>query len=98
MFKLNQIQTDIRREINEETKDDKIHGNRNIYIKNNKSKKPFVDEVNEEESNGNRKRNNDKRYLTISGIKIKKNNSIEVNAEKESILENKRGLFIDKTK
>ncbi len=87
MFKLNQIQTDIRRELKEETKDDKVHSKRDIYIKNNKSKKPYVDEANNKAN---------KNSLTIEAVKY--NEVFQVDANKEISIESKKGLFIDKTK
>lgn len=88
MFKLNQIQTDIRRELQEETKEDKVHSKRDIYIKNNKAKKPYVDEININ--------NKYKESLTIDAVKYKE--EFQVDANKDLIIENKKGFFIDKTK
>jgi hypothetical protein len=94
MFKLNQIQMDIRRKLSEETKDDKVHKKENTNVNNNKSTKPFVDEAEVET-----KEKKNKRFLTING---EKHNSkyIEVKVEKnqESIGELSSGMFIDKMK
>lgn len=94
MFKLNQIQMDIRRKLEEETKDDIVHKKEDSIVKNNKSNKPFVDEIEVEES-----KNKKRRYLTIDGEKNKDNN-LEVSGvrSKQTVGEKASGLFIDKIK
>lgn len=94
MFKLNQIQMDIRGKLSEETKDDKVHKKDNTKVNNNKSTKPFVDEAEVET-----KEKKNKRFLTINGEKHS-GKYIEVKVEKsqENIGELSSGMFIDKMK
>ena len=94
MFKLNQIQMDIRRKFSEETKDDKVHKKDGTTVKNNKSDKPFVDEIQVDE-----KKNQSKRYLTISAEKVDSNvQKITVVKSQEAIVDRSSGMFIDKIK
>ena len=73
-FRLNKIDTDIRRKLAEETKDDKVHRKQKISI-DNKMKKPFVEHKTEDEQ-----KEKEKKFLTIEGIKYEKK-IIEVKAE-----------------
>ncbi|ETI88177.1 MAG: hypothetical protein Q607_CBUC00206G0001, partial [Clostridium butyricum DORA_1] len=58
-FKLNKIDTDIRKKIQEETKEDKVHSSKSISIK-----KDIKDERHEEIINSNEE-NDEKKYITI---------------------------------
>lgn len=64
MFKLNLVQTDLRRRLDEDTKEDKVHRKNDTNVQNNKSSKPFVDESPVEE-----KEILKKRFMTINAEK-----------------------------
>lgn len=94
-FKLNKIDTDIRRKIEEKTKEDKVHGNDNIRVKKDISEehnKGTTDEI---------KLNNDnlKRFITISAYKDG-NKALVVEGEKLEELseENSKGMTLDAKK
>lgn len=92
-FKLNKIDTDIRKKMQEEIKDDKVHSGNGISVKK---------DIKEERHEPNEKLNTDeheKRYFTIDGVKYNKKN-ININAEKiEEINEdNSKGRILDTTK
>ncbi len=92
-FKLNKIDTDIRKNIQEETKEDKIHSGKSINIK-----KDIKDEK-REEMKGNNQEEIKKRYITIDGVKDNHKN-IDIKVEKvEKINEsNSKGRILDTTK
>lgn len=91
-FKLNKIDTDIRRKIDEQTKSDKVHSGKKINV--NK-------DLNERHSKNNSKNEmeNKRRYFTIDGVKYSKN-EIQIEAEKnESIdIQNSMGRILDTKK
>ncbi|EHJ01510.1 hypothetical protein CDLVIII_5019 [Clostridium sp. DL-VIII] len=93
-FKLNKIDTDIRKKIQEETKIDKIHPSRSISIK-----KDIKEKKDEEKEHFHKEENNEKRYITIDGVKYSHKN-IDINAEKiENITEeDSKGRILDTTK
>lgn len=95
-FQLNKIDTDIRKKIQEETKEDKVHSGKNINVK--KDLKEEKNQLNDEEFNYNEEES-EKRYITIEGVK-NKSNDITIQAEKiESIgKENSKGRILDQTK
>lgn len=92
-FKLNKIDTDIRKKMQEEAKDDKVHSSDSISVK--KDLKEEKSEQQETSSLGERR----KRYFTIDGVKCN-NGNISVNAVKiEKITqENFKGRILDKKK
>lgn len=92
-FKLNKIDTDIRKKMQEEIKEDKVHSGKGISVK-----KDIKDEKHENEENLN-KEEYEKRYITIDGIKYNHKN-IDIKAEKiEKINEdNSKGRILDTTK
>jgi len=94
MFKLSQIEMDIRRNLEEETKDDKVHKKNDFPVKNNKNSKPFVDEIDVEN-----KQKVSKRFLTINGEKHS-GKYVEIKAEKngETVGNALSGIFIDNIK
>lgn len=94
-FKLNKIDTDIRKKMQEEIKDDKVHSGNGITVKK---------DIKEERPDSNGKLDTDdgeheKRYLTIDGVKYNKQN-IKIKAEKieEINEENSKGRILDTTK
>ncbi|WP_026888250.1 hypothetical protein [Clostridium beijerinckii] len=93
-FRLNKIDTDIRKKMQEETKDDKIHSSDGISVK--KDLKEEKNEVNIEELCDNSK---EKLYFTIDGVKYN-NASVKIKAEKleEISEENSKGRVLDATK
>lgn len=91
-FKLNKIDTDIRKKIQEELKEDKVHSGKGISIK-----KDIKDEKHEEIKNENQEE--EKKYITIDGVKYSdKNISIEVEKLEEMTEENSKGRVLDKKK
>ncbi len=92
-FKVNKIDTDIRKKIQEEIKEDKVHSGKSISVK-----KDIKDEKHEEIVNSDKK-NSEKKYITIDGIKYNQKN-IDIKAEKlEEINEsNSKGRILDTTK
>lgn len=95
-FKLNKIDTDIRLKMQEEIKDDKVHSGKSIRVKK---------DIKEEKSESNEQIKRDiieeenKRYITIDGVKYNSKN-INVKAEKveEINYENSKGRILDKKK
>lgn len=92
-FRLNKIDTDIRKKMQEEIKEDKVHSGKSISIK-----KDIKDERHEEVQDSN-KEEIKKRYITIDGVKDNYKN-IDIKAEKvEKINEsNSKGRILDTTK
>lgn len=92
-FRLNKIDTDIRKKMQEETKEDKVHSGKSISVK-----KDIKDERHEEVHDSN-KEEIKKRYITIDGVKDNHKN-IDIKAEKvEKINEsNSKGRILDTTK
>lgn len=90
-FKLNKIDTDIRKKMQEETKEDKVHSGKSINIK-----KDIKDEK-QEQLKKNNQDENDKRYITIDGVKYNnKNLSIKAEKVEEITDENSKGRVFDK--
>lgn len=92
-FKLNKIDTDIRKKMQEEIKDDKVHSGKSINIK-----KDIKDEKHEEIKRFDEEEN-EKRYITIDGIRDnRKNISVKVEKVEEINYENSKGRILDKKK
>lgn len=92
-FKLNKIDTDIRKKMQEEIKDDKVQSSNSITVKK---------DIKEERQELMKKSNADeqeKKYFTIDGVKYN-NRNIDIKAEKiEEINENNsKGRILDTTK
>lgn len=92
-FKVNKIDTDIRKKIKEETKEDKVHSGKSINIK-----KDIKDEKHEQVKNFDEEEHK-KRYVTIDGVKYN-NKDIDINVEKEEQINegNSKGRILDITK
>lgn len=92
-FKLNKIDTDIRKKMQEEIKEDKVHSGKSINIKKDikDEKQGELQEYTDKES--------EKRYITIDGIKENHKN-IDIKVEKvEKINEsNSKGRILDTAK
>lgn len=80
-FKLNKIDTDIRKKMQEEIKSDKIHGNKNISIK-----KDIKEDDNKSEHRKNKKQTLEKRFYTIDGIKYTEE-GVQIEVEKDRSLD-----------
>ena len=91
-FKLNKIDTDIRKKMQEEIKEDKVHSGKGISIK-----KDIKDEKSEDENNC--KEDDEKRFITVDVIKNSDEN-VDVEVEKIEKLngENSKGRILDITK
>lgn len=87
MYRLDQIQTDVVRKLEEERKDDKVHRNKETIISDKKEKK---------ENSLKKNQHQKKRYYTIDGVKYS-NEKIIVEAEKKQEI-NTSGIFIDSKK
>ena len=92
-FKLNKIDTDIRKKMQEEIKEDKVHSGKSINIK-----KDIVDERHEGLKDPNREES-EKRYITIECIKDNHKN-IDIKVEKIEKIneENSKGRILDTSK
>ncbi len=91
-FKLNKIDTDIRKKMQEEIKEDKVHSGKSISIK-----KDVKDERNEPIKSFDKKAI--KKYITIDGVKDNtKDISIKVEKVEEINEENSKGRILDKKK
>ena len=92
-FKLNKIDTDIRKKMQEEIKDNKVHSGKSISVK-----KDIKDEKHEEITQFDEEEN-EKRYITIDGVRDN-NKNISIKAEKvEKITdENSKGRILDRKK
>ncbi|WP_244834801.1 hypothetical protein [Clostridium sp. BJN0001] len=78
-FKLNQIDTDIRRKMQEEVKEDKVHSSKDSDGKGNIIKDKRKN--NESKSNDRKNENKGKRFITVDGF-IPNKNSIRIEAQK----------------
>lgn len=92
-YRLNKIDTDIRKRMQEQIKSDKIHENKKASIKKDIKED---DNKNKGENKKEAKNQGDKRFYTIDGIKYEEN-VMEIEVEKEQILdkENYRGIKLD---
>jgi len=92
-FKLNKIDTDIRKKMQEEIKEDKVHSGKSISVK-----KDIKDERHEEIKNLDEEES-EKRYITIDGVRYNnKNISVKVEKVEEINNENSKGRILDKKK
>lgn len=93
-FKLNKIDTDIRKKMQEEIKDDKVHSGKGISVK-----RDLKDEKNDYIKQNYTKEELEKRCFTIDGVRYNHKN-IDINAEKieEINEENSKGRILDKKK
>lgn len=91
-YRLNKIDTDIRKKMQEETKSDKIHSNEKINIKKDLKEHDKYSMA----DNNNEDKNKQIRYVTIEGIKST-TNEFNVEAEKLDTLsiDNSIGRILD---
>ena len=93
-FKLNKIDTDIRKKMQEEIKEDKVHSGKSINVT-----KDLKDEKNEYINLDETKEESEKRYITIDGVRNNsKNISVKVEKVEEINYENSKGRILDKKK
>ena len=94
-FKLNKIDTDIRKKMQEETEEDKIHSGKGINVK--KDLKDEHTQSNYEKQNATKE--TEKRYITIDGVMYHEK-EIKVQAEKLEKIndENSKGRILDTKK
>lgn len=93
-FKLNKIDTDIRKKMQEEIKDNKVHSGKAINVK-----RDLKDEKNTNYKGFEAKGNKEKKYITIASIKYDKE-GLEVTVEKTENIdgENSKGRILDAKK
>ena len=92
-FKLNKIDTDIRKKMQEEIKEDKVHCGKSISVKKDikDEKNEVIKKLTEDE--------HEKRYITIEGLRYnRKNISVKVEKVEEINNENSKGRILDKKK
>ena len=93
-FKLNKIDTDIRKKMQEEIKEDKVHSGKGMNVT-----KDLKDEKNEYINLDETKGENEKRYITIDGVRDNsKNISVKVEKVEKITDENSKGRILDKKK
>lgn len=93
-FRINQISVDIRKNLAKEVKDNEVNRKKEAII-DNKMKRPFVKE-HEEEREQKKKKN---RYITINGVKdIKKNQMVEAEGAIDLLGQASTGLVLDEIK
>ncbi|AVK48280.1 hypothetical protein AXY43_09680 [Clostridium sp. MF28] len=92
-FKLNKIDTDIRKKMQEDIKEEKVHSGKSINIKKDikDEKSKYQEDLKENER--------EKKYITIEGVKYN-NKNIDVKVEKVEELkeDNSKGRILDKKK
>lgn len=92
-FRLNKIDTDIRKKMQEQIKSDKIHANEKTSIK-----KDLKQDDNKNENNNTEysKSQITKRFYTINGVKYEEE-VLEIEAEKSGFIdkENYKGIKLD---
>lgn len=87
MYKLNQIETDLRKRISDDIDTSKVHRQQDKVVKNNTQKQGTY------EKNDNRqKRKNNKNYITIDGIN---NSNMECTIEASNDELQDKGVYID---
>lgn len=100
-FKLNKIDTDIIKKLQNETKENKVHSAKNINLKKDIIK--YKEQYNDKEKNSRDEKqieeNIDKKYITIDVIKDNEE-YVQVRAEKLEKVneENSKGIIINTKK
>ncbi len=97
-FKLNKIDTDIRRKMQEELKEDKVHSSKSTTLKKD-IVKDDIDKGKDKNSRNKEKNHTSKKFITIDGIKLN-DKSIEIKAEKIEEINDKntKGTILDAKK
>lgn len=93
-FKLNKIDTDIRKKMQEERKDSKVHSGKAINVK-----RDIKDDRNTNDEKHKQEQREEKKYLTIDGIKYNKE-KVAIEVEKLENLDenNSKGRVLDEKK
>ena len=92
-FKLNKIDTDIRKKMQEEIKEDKVHAGNGISVKRD------IKEERHDPTGDLNSAKHEKKYFTIDGVKYNRNNiGIEAEKVEEINEENSKGRILDSTK
>ncbi|WP_270215191.1 hypothetical protein [Clostridium butyricum] len=93
-FKLNKIDTDIRKKIEEERKENKVHSGKAINVN-----KDFLEENKNNLNNKNQEPRNKRKFIIIDGIKYN-TSEIKVDVEKseEISIQNSVGRVLDTKK
>jgi hypothetical protein len=95
-FIINKIDTDVRKKIQDETKEDKVHSSKSINVKRDLNDREDKD-ISEKQNP--LKNEVEKRYITVNGIKDD-NRKIDIKAQKleEINVENSKGRILDTKK
>lgn len=93
-YRLNKIDMDLRKQINEAAKEGKVHGNKQVSI--NKDKKEEQKDSNSKQKFKNFERYNKKKLL----VDAEKAEQLEIDAylEKDKDLKGEKGIFLDTRK
>ncbi len=94
-FKLNKIDTDLRRKLQEKTDDHKVHGKAGITVEAyNEEREKFAKDKNFKTILEEKKKTKKEKKIVIDGVMV---DNLQVEGEKE-ISENSKGVFIDTKK
>lgn len=95
-FIINKIDTDVRKKIQDETKEDKVHSSKNINVKRDLNDREDKD-ISEKQNP--LKNEVEKRYITVNGTRDD-NKKIDIKAQKleEINVENSKGRILDTKK
>lgn len=85
-FKLNKIDTDIRRKLQEEIREGKVHGNNSITVK-----KDLKEERNNKDNTNNRETSSKskKEFFIVDGVKYK-GKTLNIDAEKTEFIDSEK--------
>ena len=93
-FKLNKIDTDIRKKIDEERKESKVHSGKAINV-NKELHDDSKNYINNKEEESSKK----KRFIIIDGIKYNKNEfKVDVEKDEKLSIQNSIGRILDTKK
>lgn len=94
-FKLNKIDTDLRRKLQEKTADHKVHGKAGITVEAyNEEREKFRKDKNFKSILEEKKKTKKEKKIIIDGVMV---DNLQVEGERE-ISENSKGVFIDTKK
>lgn len=93
-FKLNKIDTDIRKRIEEERKENKVHSGKAINVN-----KDFLEENKDNLNNKNQESRKKRKFIIIDGIKYNKSEiKVDVEKSEEISIQNSVGRVLDTKK
>jgi len=91
-FKLNKIDTDIRRKIDEERKSSKVHSGKRINVDKDLQDEEVKHNIKEEQNEENKQ----KKYITIDGIRHnRKEIKVDVEKNEKIVISNSLGRILD---